>query len=120
MEGRRMGISLSSAYSQAAKAGGAADSAESIAVKLNNLQATLNANWNADEMKIVNQAIDKMERDLRQQARLLQTLESDIQDVAREIQREEELERQRLAKLEQERKEREEKERQEKLNSIKI
>ena len=110
-----MAINLGAAFNQAARASGAGGSADAIANQLNNLQATMNAHWKSDEMNVVNQAIDKIEQNLRQQARLLQILESDITDVALEIQREEELERQRIAKLEQERREREEKQRQEML-----
>lgn len=106
----QMAINLGAAFNQAARASRAGGSADAIANQLNNLQATMNAHWKSDEMNVVNQAIDKIEQNLRQQGRLLQILEDDIRDVALEIQREEELERQRIA--EQLRREREEKERQ--------
>lgn len=108
-----MGINVGAAFSQAARANGAGNSAEAIASELNNLQATMNAHWKSEEMNAVNRAIDQIEQNLRQQGRLLQMLENDIRDVALEIQREEELERQRIA--EQLRRERAEKQRQEML-----
>lgn len=101
-----MSINFSVAYSAVAKAGNAGDSAS----KLDDLLHTINTNWKVDEMAIVYSAVKKIEQKLRQQSSLLQSLESDIRNVAREIEHEEELERQRLAKLEQEWKERKEKE----------
>lgn len=84
-----MGINVSRAHSQAQKISQYAASLNELRNTLLHYKGSLNGNWHAEEVNLINQNIDSIGRELSQLQATLQSLSPDIISAANEIKREE-------------------------------
>jgi uncharacterized protein YukE len=87
-----MGINISSAKAQANKARDCSSELSKIRNYFNQKKSELNSAWRADEIKYINNAIEKMNQKLNRVSSELDSIASDIISVAYEIKQEEEKE----------------------------
>ena len=84
-----MGINVSQATRQARELGEVADRLRALKSKIASEEAELSRIWKSPEFPTVRAAIDYLERELDKIARKLESLESKIIAVAKEIEQEE-------------------------------
>lgn len=84
-----MGINVSQATRQARELGEVADNLRALKTKISSEEQELSMSWKSSEFSSVKAAIDYIEHELDTIARKLESLESNIISVAREIEQEE-------------------------------
>jgi len=84
-----MGISISSAQSQANSLRAQASAVRELASALLNEKSDLNISWQAGEMKFLNEVIERITTELGRLSNELDTIAGDVVSVAQEIRAEE-------------------------------